>query len=94
MPSMDSISPRCCNVWLLFNFYDAVAWKPVLALTVQYGVGMFWLVVVTYGRWERGEAEITMYMNVLVHNLIAKVPGVSEKVLGNAVATGSEKGHK
>lgn len=48
----------------------------------------------TYGRWERGEVAITPSMNLLVHNLIEKVPGVSEKVLGNADATGSEKGHK
>ena len=48
----------------------------------------------SYGRWERGEVEITPSMNLLVHSLMEKMPGVREKVLGNAVATGSEKGHK
>jgi putative zinc finger/helix-turn-helix YgiT family protein len=48
----------------------------------------------TYGRWERGEVEITPSMNLLVHNLIEKAPWVSEKVFGNAVAAGSGKGHK
>ena len=28
----------------------------------------------TYGRWERGEVDITPSMNLLVHNLIEKVP--------------------
>jgi putative zinc finger/helix-turn-helix YgiT family protein len=31
----------------------------------------------TYGRWERGEVEITPSMNLLVHNLIEKVPTAS-----------------
>jgi transcriptional regulator with XRE-family HTH domain len=31
----------------------------------------------TYGRWERGEVEITPSMNLLVHNLIEKVPGAA-----------------
>jgi hypothetical protein len=28
----------------------------------------------TYGRWERGEAEIPLSINLLVHNLIEKIP--------------------
>ncbi len=36
----------------------------------------------TYGRWERGEVEITPSMNLLVHNLIEKIPEASKKVLG------------
>lgn len=36
----------------------------------------------TYGRWERGEVAITPSMNLLVHNLIEKLPEAREKVLG------------
>lgn len=35
----------------------------------------------TYGRWERGEVEITPSMNLLVHNLIEKVPDAPVNVL-------------
>lgn len=35
----------------------------------------------TYGRWERGDVEITPSMNLLVHNLIEKVPGAPVNVL-------------
>lgn len=35
----------------------------------------------TFGRWERGEVEITPSMNLLVHNLIEKFPDAREKVL-------------
>jgi YgiT-type zinc finger domain-containing protein len=35
----------------------------------------------TYGRWERGEVEITPSMNLLVHNLIEKVPDAQVNVL-------------
>ena len=31
----------------------------------------------TYGRWERGDSDITASMNLLVHNLIEKVPGAA-----------------
>lgn len=31
----------------------------------------------SYGRWERGEVDITPSMNLLVHNLIEKVPGAT-----------------
>jgi YgiT-type zinc finger domain-containing protein len=31
----------------------------------------------TYGRWERGDSDITPSMNLLVHNLIEKVPGAA-----------------
>ncbi|OHB32164.1 MAG: hypothetical protein A2X79_07940 [Desulfuromonadaceae bacterium GWB2_53_15] len=37
----------------------------------------------TYGRWERGEVEITPSMNLLVHNLIEKVPSASVNLLEN-----------
>jgi putative zinc finger/helix-turn-helix YgiT family protein len=37
----------------------------------------------TYGRWERGEVEITPSMNLLVHSLMEKLPGVREKVIKN-----------
>lgn len=37
----------------------------------------------TYGRWERGEVEITPSMNLLVHSLMEKMPGVREKVIKN-----------
>lgn len=35
----------------------------------------------TYGRWERGEVEITPSMNLLVHNFIEKVPDAPVNVL-------------
>jgi transcriptional regulator with XRE-family HTH domain len=35
----------------------------------------------TYGRWERGEVAITPSMNLLVHNLIEKVPDAAVNVL-------------
>jgi len=37
----------------------------------------------SYGRWERGEVAITPSMNLLVHNLMEKIPGVRLKVLGD-----------
>ncbi len=37
----------------------------------------------TYGRWERGEVEITPSMNLLVHNLIEKVPDARVNLLEN-----------
>jgi len=43
----------------------------------------------TYGRWERGEVEITSSMNLLVHSLIEKMPDVREKVLGNETEKGN-----
>ena len=36
----------------------------------------------TYGRWERGEVDIMPSMNLLVHSLMEKMPGIREKVLG------------
>jgi putative zinc finger/helix-turn-helix YgiT family protein len=35
----------------------------------------------SYGRWERGEVAITPSMNLLVHNLIEKVPDAAVNVL-------------
>ncbi|MDA3833846.1 MAG: type II toxin-antitoxin system MqsA family antitoxin [Spirochaetales bacterium] len=35
----------------------------------------------SYGRWERGEVEITPSMNLLVHNLIDKVPAARVNLL-------------
>jgi putative zinc finger/helix-turn-helix YgiT family protein len=41
----------------------------------------------TYGRWERGEVEITPSMNLLVHNLIEKVPDARVNLLeGDRIA--------
>jgi putative zinc finger/helix-turn-helix YgiT family protein len=37
----------------------------------------------SYGRWERGEVAITPSMNLLVHNLMEKIPGIREQVLGS-----------
>ncbi|MFA7404442.1 MAG: type II toxin-antitoxin system MqsA family antitoxin [Pelobacteraceae bacterium] len=37
----------------------------------------------TYGRWERGEVAITPSMNLLVHNLIEKVPTAGVNLLEN-----------
>jgi len=37
----------------------------------------------SYGRWERGEVEITPSMNLLVHNLIEKVPDARVNLLQN-----------
>ncbi|HEY6874386.1 MAG TPA: type II TA system antitoxin MqsA family protein [Geobacteraceae bacterium] len=36
----------------------------------------------TYGRWERGEVEITPSMNLLVHSLMEKMPDVRTEVVG------------
>lgn len=38
----------------------------------------------SYGRWERGEVAITPSMNLLVHNLIEKVPDAAVNVLETA----------
>lgn len=38
----------------------------------------------SYGRWERGEVAITPSMNLLVHNLIEKVPDAAVNVLESA----------
>jgi transcriptional regulator with XRE-family HTH domain len=45
----------------------------------------------TYGRWERGEVEITPSMNLLVHNLIEKVPTASVNLLENERAIAINK---
>lgn len=45
----------------------------------------------TYGRWERGEVEITPSMNLLVHNLIEKVPDARVNVLDNVRIAAIEK---
>lgn len=37
----------------------------------------------TYGRWERGEVEITPSMNLLVHNLIEKFPFIRVNIFEN-----------
>lgn len=37
----------------------------------------------TYGRWERGEVEITPSMNLLVHNLIEKIPDARVNLIDN-----------
>jgi transcriptional regulator with XRE-family HTH domain len=37
----------------------------------------------SYGRWERGEVEITPSMNLLVHNLIEKFPHARVNILEN-----------
>ena len=49
----------------------------------------------SYGRWERGEVEITPSMNLLVHSLIEKIPEVREIVLENIDDSAKQdKGHK
>lgn len=45
----------------------------------------------TYGRWERGEIEITPSMNLLVHNLIEKIPDARVNLLDNERITAIEK---
>jgi putative zinc finger/helix-turn-helix YgiT family protein len=45
----------------------------------------------TYGRWERGEVEITPSMNLLVHNLIEKVPDARVNLLENERIAAVEK---
>lgn len=45
----------------------------------------------TYGRWERGEVEITPSMNLLVHNLIEKIPDARVNLLNNERIAAIEK---
>jgi DNA-binding XRE family transcriptional regulator len=45
----------------------------------------------TYGRWERGEVDITPSMNLLVHNLIEKVPDARVNLLENDRIAAVEK---
>ena len=45
----------------------------------------------TYGRWERGEVEITPSMNLLVHNLIEKMPDARVNILDNERIAAIEK---
>lgn len=45
----------------------------------------------TYGRWERGEVAITPSMNLLVHNLIEKVPDAAVNILEAARNSAIEK---
>lgn len=45
----------------------------------------------TYGRWERGEVEITPSMNLLVHNLIEKIPDAPVNVLESERISAIEK---
>src|SRR6266480_7145609 len=40
----------------------------------------------TYGRWERGEVEITPSMNLLVRSLMEKVPDVRAEVVGSKLS--------
>lgn len=46
----------------------------------------------TYGRWERGEVEITPSMNLLVHSLMEKMPDVRTAVLGSKLSKGKKSG--
>lgn len=45
----------------------------------------------SYGRWERGEVEITPSMNLLVHNLIEKFPVAAVNLLDNERKRAIEK---
>lgn len=45
----------------------------------------------TYGRWERGEVEITPSMNLLVHNLLEKMPDARVNILDNERIAAIEK---
>lgn len=45
----------------------------------------------SYGRWERGEVEITPSMNLLVHNLIEKVPDARVNLLDSERIAAIEK---
>jgi DNA-binding transcriptional regulator YiaG len=45
----------------------------------------------TYGRWERGEVDITPSMNLLVHNLIEKVPDARVNLLESERIAAIEK---
>jgi putative zinc finger/helix-turn-helix YgiT family protein len=45
----------------------------------------------TFGRWERGEVTITPSMNLLVHNLIEKVPDARVNLLPNERTTAIQK---
>lgn len=45
----------------------------------------------TYGRWERGEIKITPSMNLLVHNLIEKIPDARVNIMDNERIASIEK---
>lgn len=45
----------------------------------------------SYGRWERGEVEITPSMNLLVHNLIEKIPDARVNLLESERIAAIEK---
>lgn len=45
----------------------------------------------TYGRWERGEVEITPSMNLLVHTLLEKMPDARVNILDNERIAAIEK---
>ncbi len=45
----------------------------------------------TYGRWERGEVDITPSMNLLVHNLIERVPDARVNLLESERIAAIEK---
>jgi putative zinc finger/helix-turn-helix YgiT family protein len=44
----------------------------------------------SYGRWERGEVEITPSMNLLVHSLMEKMPDVRTAVVGSNLSKGKK----
>lgn len=45
----------------------------------------------SYGRWERGEVDITPSMNLLVHNLIEKIPDAAVNLLEGQQTAAIEK---
>ncbi len=48
----------------------------------------------TYGRWERGEVEITPSMNLLVHSLVDRVPEARVNIFENDLSREIEKAKK
>jgi putative zinc finger/helix-turn-helix YgiT family protein len=65
--------------------------RKVLNLTLEEICDLLHIGKNTYGRWERGEVEITPSMNLLVHNLIDKSPVASSNLLDAAMRASIEK---
>jgi putative zinc finger/helix-turn-helix YgiT family protein len=65
----------------LLTSYQLRLLRHVLELTLEEICDLLHIGKNTYGRWERGEIEITPSMNLLVHNLIDKFPIASANLI-------------
>ena len=58
----------------LLTPYQLKLLRTVLNMTLEQVSDILQIGKNSYGRWERGESEITPSMNLLIHNLIEKIP--------------------